>query len=161
MNGAIAFGDCSVPSANLSAKTFTTLRACVSRSVIMALFIKRFALFLFPLLLVGCASNSITNLTPSSQRRNAEGLYPVEAYWKSNQQSLKKETIRAYVMVGLESYPMKPTAMLENRWEIDMPIPADQKTLFYRFKFDYEYRGMPGTRSDSLKSQEFRLDIFD
>ncbi len=125
----------------------------------MALFIKRFALFLFPLLLVGCASNNITNLTPTVQPRNAEGRYPVEAIWKSNQQSLKDETITPYVMIGLESFPMEPTPLVNNRWGAEIPITADQKHIYYRFKFDYQYRGFPGSRSDSVLSEEFRLDI--
>jgi hypothetical protein len=125
----------------------------------MASLIKRFALFLCPLLLVGCTTSSITNLTPSVQPRNPEGLYPVEAVWKSNQQSLKDESIQPYVMVDLESYPMQPTPLVNNRWEVMLPIPADQNHVYYRFKFDYEYRGMPGSRSDSLLSEEYRLDI--
>jgi len=127
----------------------------------MALFIKRFALFLFPLLLVGCATNSITNLTPTVQPRNAKGTYPIEAIWQSNQQSLQDETVTAYVTVGLESFPMQPTPLLKNRWGVEIPIPADQKHIYYRFKFDYQYRGMPMPRSDSLLSEEYRLDIAD
>lgn len=125
----------------------------------MALFIKRFVLFLFPLLLVGCATSSITNLTPTVQPRNAEGTYPVEAIWKSNQQSLKDDTIEPYVMIGLESFPMQPTPLVNDRWEVQIPISADKNHIYYRFKFDYQYRGMPGNRSDSLLSEEYRLDI--
>lgn len=127
----------------------------------MALFIKRFTLFLFPLLLVGCATNSITNLTPTVQPRNAEGDYPVEAIWKSKQQSLKDESLTPYVLVGLESFPMEPTPLVSDRWEVQLPISADKNHIYYRFKFDYEYRGMPGSRSDSMLSEEFRLDIAD
>jgi len=127
----------------------------------MASFIKRFALLLCPLLLVGCTTSSITNLTPSVQPRNPEGVYPVEALWKSNQQSLKDETIQPYVMIGLESHPMKPTPLLNDRWEAMIPVAADKDHIYYRFKFDYQYRGMPGSRSDSVLSEEFRLDIAD
>jgi len=127
----------------------------------MALFIKRFVLFLFPLLLVGCATSSITNLTPTVQPRNPEGTYPVEAIWKSNQQSLKADTVTPYVLIGLESYPMQPTPLVKHRWGVEIPIPADQNHIYYRFKFDYQYRGMPGSRSDSMLSEEFRLDITD
>ena len=123
--------------------------------------IRLFILCALPLLLVGCASNSITNLTPAQQPRTQTGLYPVEAMWKSSQKSVVKDSIRPYVVVGLESYPMRPTPLINNRWETLVPIPADKNHIFYQFKFDYEFKGMPARRSNSLLSPEYRLDIAD
>jgi hypothetical protein len=125
----------------------------------MTKFIRHLVLFTLPLLLVGCATSSITNLTTSQQPRNAAGLYPVEAVWNSSQQSVVRESIKPYVVIGLEAHPMRPTPLLKDRWEAQVPVPADKDHLFYQFKFDYEYKGMPARRSDSLLSREYRLDI--
>lgn len=125
----------------------------------MTKYIRHLILCALPLLLVGCATNSITNLTPGQQPRNETGLYPVEAVWKSSQKSVVTESIKPYVVVGLEAYPMRPTPLLQNRWETLVPIPLDKSHIYYQFKFDYEYKGMPARRSDSLLSPEYRLDI--
>lgn len=121
--------------------------------------IRLFIICTLPLLLVGCASNSITNLTPAQHPRAQTGLYPVEAMWKSSQTSVVKDSIRPYVVVGLESYPMRPTPLINNRWETLVPIPADKNHVYYQFKFDYEFKGMPARRSNSLLSPEYRLDL--
>jgi hypothetical protein len=122
---------------------------------------RHFLLFTLPFLLVGCATNSITNLTPAQHPRNDTGLYPVEAVWNSSQQSVVQESIKPFVVVGLEAFPMRPTPLLNNRWETLVPIPATESHIFYQFKFDYDYKGMPARRADSILSPEFRLDIVD
>ncbi len=116
-------------------------------------------LLLTPLVFVGCST--ITNLTPSRQPRNATGLYPIETAWESRQQSIRQETIRPSVLVGLDSYPMRPTANIKNRWETLVPIPADKDYLIYKFKFDYEYNAIPRPMPDSKLSHEYRLQIVD
>lgn len=124
--------------------------------------LKRFsALLVLPLLFAGCVSTSTSNLTSSQQPRNPSGLYPVEAVWESNQQSVIKDSIKPLVVVGLETYPMKPTPLITNRWEALVPVPADQDVLFYHFKFDYQYQGFPERRSGSIMSREYRLEIVD
>ena len=125
----------------------------------MTKFIRHCALFLSPLLLVGCATSSITNLTPSQHPRSATALYPVEAVWKSSQQSVVHDSVKPYVVIGLEAFPMQPTPLLKNRWEAQVPVPANKDHIFYQFKFDYEFKGMPARRADSLLSPEYRLDI--
>jgi hypothetical protein len=127
----------------------------------MTRYIRNIVLSSLPLLLVGCATNSITNLTPSQETRNETGLYSVEAVWNSNQQSVLQDSIKPFVVVGLEAYPMRPTPLLKNRWETLVPVPPAQNHIFYKFKFDYDYQGMPARRADSILSPEYRLDIVD
>lgn len=138
---------------------FTRADPLCFAGVTMSKFIRFAALFVLPLLVAGCATNSITNLTPSQQVRNNTGLYLVEAMWKSRQQSVVQDSIKPFVVVGLEAYPMRPTPLLNNRWETLIPIPADKSHIYYQFKFDYEYKGMPARRPDSLLSREYRLDV--
>lgn len=140
---------------------FTAADSLCFAGASMTKYFRHLILFTLPLLLAGCASNSITNLTPARQSRTSTGLYPVEAVWKSSQTSVVKESIRPFVVVGLEAYPMRPTPLINNRWETLVPVPADKSHLYYQFKFDYEFKGMPARRSDSLLSPEYRLDITD
>jgi hypothetical protein len=112
-----------------------------------------------PLLFAGCTS--ITNLTPLQQTRNATGLYPVEVKLASRQQSLRWETVQPYVVVGTEFYPMRPTMLMQNRWETLLPVPAEKRFVDYHFKFDYQYNSMGPPGHDSKMSPEFRLTIVD
>lgn len=122
---------------------------------------KKFLLLsLLPLLLAGCAT-TITNLTPSQQPRNALGLYPVEAAWESRQQSIRPDSFKPSVMVGLESYPMRKTPLMKNRWETLVPVPPNKNAINYRFKFDFEYNAIPQPRPNSKLSREYRLEILD
>ena len=118
-------------------------------------------LFLFPRLLVGCATSAITNLTPSRLPRKDNGQYPFAVEWNSRQQSLLKDSIQTYVVIGLNQYPMQRTPMLTNRWETLVPVPADKDVVTYRYKFDYEYRGFPARERDSKLSKYYQLFILD
>jgi hypothetical protein len=112
-------------------------------------------------LLTGCGSTAITNLTPSQTPRSASGLYPFEVALDSNQQTIRKETLTPYVLVGTELFPMKPAAVLKNRWETVIPIPAGQQSVHYRYKFDYQYATIPQRRMSSKLSAPYRLEIVD
>src|SRR6185295_10608009 len=103
---------------------------------------KRFLLLLLaPLLLTGCAT-TFTNLTPKQQVRNANNLYPVEVAFTTRQQSLRWETIRPFVNIGSDFYPMRQTLRMSDRWEALVPVPADKNSVQYRYKFDFKYNAM-------------------
>jgi hypothetical protein len=109
--------------------------------------------------LTGCTSSRITNLTPTRQPRNATGVYPVELAWDSNQQSIIESSLKPFVVVGFDFYPMRPALNIKNRWETVIPVPADKNTVIYHFKVDYEYRAMGKGEKSSKLSPEYRLDI--
>ncbi len=118
------------------------------------------------LLLAGCASSaptrsSITNLTPPEISRNPENQYVVECVWSSNQQSIRKESFKAYVMIGLTFYEMRRIPMMKDRWEAIVPGPEGSDILNYRIKFDYLYNRIPEPRADSKLSQQYQLRIVD
>jgi hypothetical protein len=120
---------------------------------------KTIALMLLPVLLAGCTS--ITNLTPRQHVRNKDGLYLFEAAWSSRQQSIVKESLKPYVVIGLDYYPMEPTPLVSNRWETLVPVPANQKFVNYRYKFDFDYLAIPVRRQDSRLSEPYTLEIRD
>ena len=116
-------------------------------------------LLVLPLYLVSCATSSITNLTPSSYPRNVTGQYMIEMEMDTSQQTLIPSSINPMVVVGFESFPMRPTKRTLNRWETTVPIPPNKDSISYHFKVDYEYKrfGKPG--KGSLNSQEYKLTI--
>lgn len=110
---------------------------------------------------IGCTTSTISNLTPSRQPRNANGLYSFEVAFATRQQSLRKETLRPQVVIGLDTYPMRPTSLVQNRWETLVPIPADKEKVYYRIKFDYDYNSVPIRRGNSKLSPPYELQIVD
>jgi hypothetical protein len=115
---------------------------------------------LLAIFIASCASKLITNLTPTQLPRNATGQYLIEMKLDSTQQTLRSGSINPAVVVGFNSYPMRPTLRMANRWEALVPVPAGQDSIMYRFKVDYEYNkfsAKPG--QGSLMSDEYKLTI--
>lgn len=115
---------------------------------------------LLAIFLVSCATKVITNLTPTTMPRNATGQYLIEMKLDSNQQSLRYDSITPQVVSGFNTYKMRPTLKMTNRWEALVPIPPDKDTLVYHFKVDYEYNQFatkPG--QGSLLSNEYKLSL--
>ena len=112
------------------------------------------------LLLAGCTSLS-TNLSAQRQLRNAENLYPVEVSFDSRQQSLRWDSIQVSVMVGKDSYPMRRTHLMNNRWEGLVPVPAGEKTVSYFYKINYDYTDFGKVGKASAASRTYKLLILD
>lgn len=111
-------------------------------------------------LLTGC-STTFTNLTPQTQIRNGNNLYPVEVALTSRQQTMKWDTVVPQIIIGEEVYPMRPTPLMTNRWEGLVPVAPGKDTVYYKYKFDFEYNkfGKPGI--DSTTSPQYMLRILE
>ena len=108
----------------------------------------------------GCTT-TITNLTPRELPRNANNLYPFEVAYDTSEQAVRDKTIKPYVMVGAQLYPMTPTPMLKGRWEAQVPVPAATNHVYYRYKIDYQYNRIPSPGENSRLSETYTLDIVD
>ena len=119
----------------------------------------------FPLLLAlisGCAtSTSVTNLTPTRAKRTPNNLYLIEYEWRSNQQSMRADSITPYVVVGTDIYPMRRIPRMKNRWEAYIPVAPSQKSVLYHIKVDYEYNDFGKRGKGSIKTEEYKLNIED
>ena len=124
--------------------------------------LKKFLLFLPVVFLAGCATGTFTRLTPGAQPRNPNNLYPVETAFESQQQSLRWDSIQAYVVVNGQPLPLRPVPMVKNRWEGVVPVPAGVNAVNYHFKFDYLYNNF-GTspKPNSQVSHNYVLKIMD
>jgi len=137
--------------------TFTTRAGLCNAPAAMK---KLFALFL-PLLLplAGCVTSSITNLTASQQPRNPNNLYLIEYEWDTNQQSIRPKSVTPHVVLGFDTYEMRPTPRMTKRWEALIPVPANKDFITYHFKVDYEYNDFGKVGRSSINSPEYRLNI--
>jgi hypothetical protein len=113
---------------------------------------------LLPLILAGCAT-SFTNLTPSQQTRTTNNVYSVEVEFVSNQQSLRWDSIRPQILVGSQSYDMRSTPLMNNRWEGQILVPASSDKVTYRYRFDYDYNSFGKPKADTALSPQYILRI--
>jgi len=113
------------------------------------------------LLQTGCVSSTIVNLTPSKLTRNAEGIYRFEAAWDSNQKSIKEETLQGYLVMDEVQYPMERVALVEDRWEVMIPLDEVPEGQTYHMKFDYLYDSYPEPKPNSLRSKPFSLELME
>ena len=121
---------------------------------------KLLPVLILPLLMCGCET-VFTNLTPLQQVRNSNNLYPVEVAITSRQQTLLWNSIKPQIQVGTEFFPMRPTVLMTNRWEGLLPVAPGTNLTHYRYKFDFQYNAMGGSRPDSALSPEYSLRILD
>src|SRR5258705_13146687 len=122
---------------------------------------KKIWLLLLPLLaLTGCTS-TFTNLTPQTQVRSPDNQYTVEVAMTSRQQTLRWDSIKPQILVGAEVYQMRPTRLMTNRWEGLIPVSPGTNLTHYRYKFDFQYNTMGGSRPDIALSRAYSLRILD
>lgn len=111
-------------------------------------------------LLTGC-TGTLTNLAASYQNRRADNLYPVAVAFESRQQSLRWDSIKPFVVVDNNLFPMRPMPLMTNRWETIIPVAPGVKAIHYRYKLDWQYNAIPDRRNDTLISQPQFLRIVD
>ena len=108
-------------------------------------------------LATGCVTNTLTNITPTEVPRSDRGMYRVEYQWDSNQQTVRPDSIKPFVLVGFDQYEMKPVMKMSNRWEVWIPVPPGNSEVTYRFKVDYQYTAFGAPRMASKLSQDYKL----
>jgi hypothetical protein len=122
--------------------------------------LKRFLPLIPVLLLAGCATSKFTRLSPLTQPRNENNLYPVEVAFHTKQQSLRPDSIQPYVLVDGQSFPMRRVPIVQNRWEGLIPVPPTSRSANFRFKFDYRYNAFgKEPQRDSAWSPSYTLKI--
>src|SRR5689334_10665006 len=115
-------------------------------------------LCLLAALLAGCAT-TVTNITSTSQPRNANNQYLIEFQWDTSEQSVIPDSVQPYVVTGFDTYEMRPVLRMTNRWETYIPVAPDKSFVVYSFKVEYETRGFGKAMKRSRNSQEYKLYI--
>ena len=113
------------------------------------------------LLQTGCVKTTIVNLTPSKLPRNADGIYRFEAAWDSNQKTIREDSIQGFVVIDGATVPMERVPVVEDRWEVLLPLEQVEDGHTYLMKFDYLYDSFPEPKPDSLRTKPYTLDIIE
>jgi len=88
-------------------------------------------------------------------------MYSFSVEWASKQRALIDESVKVYVVMGNKKYEMRRTPMLPERWETLVPVDENEDLVNYRYRFDYEYKGIPATRNNTIESNPYTLIILD
>ena len=108
---------------------------------------------------LGCASSQNTNLTPRSAAPSPESTYLFETTFRTHRRGVPPENVKAWVVMGLNLYPMQPVPNTENRFEALLPLPTDRPVLRYRYKFEFTYPGVLDNKVNSTMSPEYELQV--
>jgi hypothetical protein len=123
---------------------------------------KKFLLLLPVLLLAAGCTSTFTRVTPLQQPRNANNLYPVEVIFTSNQQAIRWESLKPFVLVNGDLYPLRPVPVVPNRWEGFVPVPPAANSVIYKFKFEYLLNTVGSEpKPSSAISPQYNLKIVD
>ena len=112
------------------------------------------------LLAAGCSSH-MTNLTPSTLPHEESGLYHFEIEWKSTERALnlRADKVQGYVVVNQQFHPMSRVPGMPDRWESEVPLPKDQRPVYYYYKWNYETAGFGRDHPNSTRSRQYRVEI--
>lgn len=112
---------------------------------------------LFAVLGLGCTGSRNTNLTPRTAAPSAEASYLFETTFRTQRRGVNPENVKAWVVIGLNLYPMQPVPNTVNRFEALVPLPTDRPVVRYRYKFEFLYPGVLDNKVNSTMSPEYEL----
>jgi hypothetical protein len=99
-------------------------------------------------LLGGCATMGLTNLTPSSLPENPSGIYTFTLRVTPKSSTVVPESIAPHIVVGAESHDMQKSDSVPGIYEFDYKVPPNQDSIGYYFLVSYstEGNGMEASR---------------
>ncbi len=114
------------------------------------------------LMLAGCAEISTTkasntNLTPRTIPADAGSNYLFETTFDSIRRNVDPASVKAWVMIEAQLYPMSRVPNTLNRFEALVPLPPGKSYLVYRYKFEFGYPGLGTKEVNSDWSPEYRM----
>jgi hypothetical protein len=92
-------------------------------------------------LLGGCATMGLTNLTPSSLPENPSGIYTFSLRVTPKSTTVVPDTIAPHVVVGAESHDMVKNPTVPGIYEFDYKLPPGQTSIGYYFLVSYSTEG--------------------
>jgi len=92
-------------------------------------------------LLGGCATMSLTNLTPSSLPENPSGIYTFTLRVTPKSTTVVPDTIAPHIVVGAESHDMQKSDSIPGIWEFDYKLAPGQGSIGYYYLVSYSTEG--------------------
>ncbi len=93
------------------------------------------------MLLCGCATMSLTNLTPSSLPENPSGIYTFTLRVTPKSGTVVPDSIAPHVVVGSQSHDMKKSDSVPGIYEFDYKLPSGQDNIRYYYLVNYATEG--------------------
>lgn len=106
------------------------------------------------LLLAGCETITLTNLTPVSLPENPSQIYTFTLRVTPRTNTVPKSSIAPQIIVDGNSHAMKPSPIGEGLWEFDYQVPAGRDEVAYYYLVKYTIEG-----NNIQNSQEAYTDI--
>jgi len=92
-------------------------------------------------LLGGCATMGLSNLTPSSLPENPSGIYTFTLRTTPKSVDVVPESITPRIVVGGESHDMVKDPSIPGIYEFDFKVPPGNSSLGYYFVVNYQVEG--------------------
>ena len=92
-------------------------------------------------LLGGCATMSLTNLTPSSLPENPSGIYTFTLRVTPKSSAVVPDTVAPHIIVGEASHDMRRSDEIPGIYEFDYKLPPGQSSIGYYYLVNYQTAG--------------------
>ncbi len=93
------------------------------------------------MLLCGCTTMSLTNLTPSSLPENPSGIYTFTLRVTPKSSTVVPDSIAPHIVVGAERHDMKKSDSVPGIYEFDYKLPTGQDSIGYYYLVNYSTEG--------------------
>jgi hypothetical protein len=106
---------------------------------------------LLGLMLAGCQTPSITNLTPTSLPENPSQIYTISARINPKDSGYVQGTLLPSLVIDGQRLVLKKSTLGEDIYEIDYQVPAGRSELRYYFQINYQIQhanGLTAPRED-------------
>lgn len=93
------------------------------------------------LLLAGCESITLTNLTPASMPENPSQIYTFSLRVTPRTNTIPVNSLNPVIVVDGQSYKLKRSNLGENLFDFEYQLPAGRDTVKYYFLVNYVVEG--------------------
>jgi hypothetical protein len=93
------------------------------------------------ILLGGCTTMSLTNLTPSTLPANPSGIYTFTLRVTPKSSVVVEDSVAPHIVVGAESHDMTKSDSIPGIYEFDYRLPPGQDSIGYYFLVGYQTAG--------------------
>jgi len=112
------------------------------------------------LILVGCQSPAITNLTPQSLPENPSQIYTISARITPRDSGFVQGTLLPTLVIEGQSLVLKKSTLGQDLYEIDYQVPAGRSEIAYYFQINYQVQhsnGLIASREDYTPLQRAQI----
>lgn len=110
-------------------------------------------------LLTGCETTAVMNLTPPTLPQNPSHIYTITASFVPRQRSIIPASIQPRIIIDGQSFNMTRSAAAPNVWEFDYQLPPGRTTASYYFICEFEVQSGSGTAPRDVYSELQNLAI--